>query len=270
MKVKDKVIVVTGGGNGMGREMVLNLLAKGAMVAAVDINEEALNETARLAGKLGSNLTLCVVDITKKEQVEALPAQVIARFGAVDGIINNAGVIQPFLKLQDLPYDKIDFVMNVNLYGPLYMVKAFLPELLKRPVAHIANVSSMGGFLPVPGQTIYGATKAAVKLMTEGLYAELLDTNVKVTVIYPGAIGTNISVNSGIITQAAADEQAKHSTFKMLDPVVAAEIMIDAIEQDKYSVHVGSDSKMMDIMYRLNPKRATGMIYNQMKALLAN
>lgn len=268
MKVQNKVMVVTGGGNGMGREMVLNLLRKGAYVAAVDINEPALRETAALAGKLGSNLATFVVDITSKAQVEALPAQVIARFGAVDGIVNNAGVIQPFVKLKDLPYDKIDFVMNVNLYGPLYMIKTFLPFLLKRPEAHIANVSSMGGFLPVPGQTIYGATKAAVKLMTEGLYAELLDTNVNVTIIYPGAIGTNISVNSGVVTKEAAAEQSKKSSFKMLDPMVAAEIMVDAIEQNKYSVHVGPDSSFMDKFYRFNPKGATHMIYKQMKSLL--
>ena len=154
MKVANKVIVVTGAGNGMGREMTLNLLRKGAMVAAVDINEEALKQTATLAGASGSDLAIYPLDITRKELVEALPAQVIARFGAVDGIINNAGVIQPFVKLADLPYEKIDFVMKVNLYGTLYMVKAFLPHLVARPVAHIANVSSMGGFLPVPGQKV--------------------------------------------------------------------------------------------------------------------
>lgn len=268
MKVNNKVIVVTGAGNGMGREMTLNLLRKGAMVAAVDINEEALKETALLAGPLGSNLAWYVVDITKRELVEALPAQVIARFGAVDGIINNAGVIQPFVKLADLPYDKIDFVMKVNLYGTLYMVKAFLPELMKRPVAHIANVSSMGGFLPVPGQTVYGATKAAVKLMTEGLYSELSGTPVHVTIVFPGAIGTNISVNSGVATPAQAAESGKNSSFKMLDPAVAAEIIINAIEQDKYSVHVGPDSNLMDKLYRFNPKGAAELIYNQMKELL--
>lgn len=268
MKVANKVIVVTGAGNGMGREMTLNLLRKGAMVAAVDINEEALKQTATLAGASGSDLAIYPLDITRKELVEALPAQVIARFGAVDGIINNAGVIQPFVKLADLPYEKIDFVMKVNLYGTLYMVKAFLPHLVARPVAHIANVSSMGGFLPVPGQTVYGATKAAVKLMTEGLYSELLDTPVRVTIVFPGAIGTNITANSGVAAPTMAAEGAKKSTYKTMDPAVAAEMIIDAIEQDKYSVHVGSDSSLMDKLYRLNPKGAAGMIYKQMKSLL--
>ncbi|MEK3683510.1 SDR family NAD(P)-dependent oxidoreductase [Paenibacillus sp. FSL R10-2736] len=121
----------------------------------------------------------------------ALPEQVIDQHGKVDGIINNAGIIHPFLKVNELEYDKIKLVMDINFYGTLYMVKSFLPYLLKRPVAHIANVSSMGGFLPVPGQTIYGASKAAVKLLTEGLRAELKDTNVKVTLVFPGGVSTN-------------------------------------------------------------------------------
>jgi short-subunit dehydrogenase len=123
---------------------------------------------------------------------------VIAAHGVVDGLINVAGIIRPFVKLNELDYDVIQRVINVNLYGTIHMVKAFLPHLLERPVAHIANVSSMGGFLPVPGQTIYGASKAAVKLMTEGLYAELLDTNVGVSVVFPGAVATEITSNSGV------------------------------------------------------------------------
>ena len=266
MKVQNKVIVVTGGGNGMGREIVLNLLSKGASVAAVDINDVALQETVKLAGQRKENLAVFVLNITDKAAVEALPAKLIERFGVIDGIINNAGIIQPFVRFNDLQFDAIERVLNVNLYGTLYMVKAFLPYLLKRPVAHVANVSSMGGFLPVPGQTIYGASKAAVKLLTEGLYAELLNTNVKVTVIYPGAIGTNIAANSGVGVTASADTQS--SSIKMLMPDKAAQIIVNAIEMDRYSVLVGSDAKFMDFLCRLSPKSAARFIYKQMKSLL--
>lgn len=266
MNVQNKVIVVSGGGNGMGRELVLNLLKKGAKVAAVDINETTLRETAELAGALKTNLSTHVLSVADKNAVESLPAQVITAHGAVDGIINNAGIIQPFVRLYDLDYTAIERVLNVNLYGTLYMVKAFLPYLLKRPIAHIVNISSMGGFLPVPGQTIYGASKSAVKLMTEGLYAELLNTNVKVTLVYPGAIATNITANSGVEIRVTADMEK--SSIKALPADKAAEIIVDAIEKDRYSVHVGSDSKFMDFLYRLNPKGAAGFIYSQMKSLL--
>lgn len=97
-----------------------------------------------------------LVDITDRSPVEALPDDVIARHGSVDGIINNAGIIQPFVRIKDFGYDAIEKVLNVNLYGTLHTTKAFLPHLLQRPEAHIVNMSGMGGFLPVPGQSMYG------------------------------------------------------------------------------------------------------------------
>ncbi len=266
MKVQNKVIVVTGGGNGIGRELVLNLLSKGAMVAAVDISEAALSETTKLAEGKSDKLSTHIVNITDKPSVEALPDLVIARHGAVDGIINNAGIIQPFVRLKDLGFDAIERVMNVNFNGTLYMVKAFLPYLLKRSEAHIVNISSMGGFLPVPGQTVYGASKAAVKLLTEGLHSELLNTNVRVTIVFPGAIGTNIAQNSGLGDSMKTDGQS--SSFKLLPPGKAAQIIVDGMEQDRYRILVGQDAKFMDFIYRLNPKGAAGFIYKQMKSLL--
>jgi short-subunit dehydrogenase len=266
MKVQNKVIVVTGGGNGIGRELVLNLLAKGASVAAVDINKLALEETVELSGDKKDKLTTYIVNIADKEAVEALPNQIISQHRAVDGLINNAGIIQPFVRLHDLDYGAIERVIKVNFYGTLYMTKAFLPHLLARPEAHIANISSMGGFLPVPGQTIYGASKAAVKLLTEGLHSELLSTNVRVSVVFPGAIGTNIAANSGLGNTLSMEKE--HGAIKMLAADKAAQIIIDGIEQDRYRILVGSDAAFMDFIYRLSPGRAAKFIYTQMKALL--
>ncbi len=269
MKVNNKVIVVTGGGNGIGQELVLNLLNKGAKVAAVDISEAGLQHTAELAGGKKANLSTHIVDVTDRAAVEALPAAVIEKHGAVDGVINNAGIIQPFVRVNDLDYAAIDRVININLYGVIYMTKTFLPYLLERPEGHVVNVSSMGGFLPVPGQSIYGASKAAVKLFTEGLYAELLNTNVRVTVVFPGAIGTEITKNSGV-DMGDGNAAETESNYKTLPPADAAEIIVDAMEKDAYRVLVGSDAKFMDFIYRLAPKRAVKMIYDQMKELLGN
>jgi short-subunit dehydrogenase len=267
MKVNNKVIVITGGGSGMGRELVLNLLSKGARVAAVDMNEVTLRETAELAVDKKEHLSTHVLNITNRDAVEALPGQVISRHGAVDGVINNAGIIQPFVRVNDLDYAAIEKVMNVNFYGTLYMTKAFLPHLLKRPEAHIVNTSSMGGFLPVPGQSIYGATKAAVKLLTEALHSELAHTHVRVTVVFPGAVGTNIAANSGVTMDLQEAEVSKRS-IKILAPSKAAQIIVDGMEKNRYRVIVGSDAAFMDFIYRLSPERAANFIFKQMKSLL--
>jgi NAD(P)-dependent dehydrogenase (short-subunit alcohol dehydrogenase family) len=266
MNVEGKVIVVTGGGNGMGRELVLNLLGRGARVVALDIDPRKLSETATLAAKWAASLVGMAVDITDKDAVDRLPDEVIARFGSIDGIINSAGIIQPFVAVEHIGFDIVDRVFKVNFYGTLHMVKAFLPYLFGRPQACIVNISSMGALVPVPGQVIYGATKAAVKLLTEGLAAELADTNVAVTVVFPGAVSTNILANSGVrpITLAAG----KRQKMKRLSAAAAASIIIDGIEHGRRRVLVGSDAKFMDFLSRVRPLAAANLIQKKMSGLL--
>lgn len=188
MKLNNKVLVITGAGNGMGREMTLAAIARGAKVFGIDINADSLSETDALVGDK-SKFAFEVLDITDRSKVAKLADRVMAAFGQVDVLINNAGIIQPFVFVNELDFAHADRVMNVNFNGPLNLIKELLPPLLKRPSAQIASVSSMGGYGPVPGQTVYGASKAALKLLTEGLRSELTNSSVSVTAIYPGAIG---------------------------------------------------------------------------------
>lgn len=270
MKVKGKVILVTGGGSGIGRALVLNLLSRGASVATIDINQAGMDETVQLAGEAKDRLSTYVVDITNLADVEALPEKVIAKHGVIDGVINNAGIIQPFVRVKDLSFDAIHRVMNVNFFGTVNVTKAFLPYLLERPEAHILNMSSMGSYAPVPGQTIYGAAKAAVKLFTEGLNSELMDTNVRVTVIFQGSTNTNIAQNSGITGNPGVDSEEAAASFKLMQPEEAAVQIIDAMENDKYQATVGSDAATMWFLSRLAPKFAAKTIFNQMRSLLSS
>ncbi|MDY0064398.1 MAG: SDR family oxidoreductase [Bacilli bacterium] len=266
MKVLNKVYAVTGGGNGIGREVVLSLLEKGARVAAIDINQSGLNETQSLAQELAKNLSLHHVDITNLEQIQILLEEIITIHHQIDGILNVAGIIQPFISVETLNYQQIERVMNVNFYGTVYMVKTFLPELRKRPTASIVNVSSMGAFLPVPGQTIYGASKAAVSLFTRGLHSELLHSPIRVTLILPGGVATNISKNS--IPESKVEASTSSQKFKLLTPQKAASIIIQAMEKGKYRVKAGSDSKMMDIMNRICPRQAASLIEKKINAMM--
>jgi short-subunit dehydrogenase len=261
MNISGKVALVTGAGSGMGRQITLELVKRGARVIAVDMHQQSLQETQSLAGAKSGEIALFTLDVTDRAAVAALPAQT----GAIDILINNAGIIQPFVPIKDLSIEAAEKVMNVNFYGPFTLIKAYLPTLLARPEAHILNVSSMGAYAPVPGQSVYGASKAAVKLMTEGLRSELMGTKVGVTVVFPGAVNTNITTNSGI---AMPDVDADASQFKQLDADVAARMMVDAIVKGKPRITVGKDATMMDRLSRLNPVFAANLIYKQMKSLL--
>lgn len=271
MKVAGKIIIVTGAGSGIGREVALEAIRRGAKVAAVDIRADTLAETATLAGR-GERISTHVLDVTDRVAVQGLPAAVIERFGALDGIVHCAGIIQPFIRLKDLDDAEIERVFAVNWLGTLYLTRAVLPVLLERPEGHIVNISSMGGFLPVPGQTIYGATKAAVKLLTEGLHSECANTNVRVTVVFPGAVATNITENSGVVAPTGGMDAKKiaEMTSRTLSADKAARKILDGMEKDAFRVLVGSDARLMDLLYRLSPRRAAGFIAKQMKALLPN
>lgn len=261
MKLFNKVIVVTGAGGGIGKELVRQLLEKGAKVAAI-IHKSGLEEIQSLETVYGDKISIHTANLANRDDVEKLPKEIIATHGCIDGIINNAGILQHFLSVNDLDYAQIQRVMDVNFYGTLYMCKSFLPHLLNRPEAHITNVSSMGGFLPVPLQSIYSASKAAVKMLTEGLHSELRDTNVGVTIVFPGGVDTNIARNAGIEIK----EVDNHS-YKMLSPNEAATIIIKGIENNRYRVLAGNDAKVMDLLYRVNPKKATEIIANKIKIL---
>ena len=265
MNLAGKVIVVTGAGSGMGREIALELSRKSAKVALVDFREKTLAETAALVKEVGGTCSTHVLDVADAKAVAALPAAVIKAHGSVDGLINNAGIIQPFVKVNDLKMEDALHVMNVNFTGPLMLTKAFLPELLKRPEAHILNVSSMGAYAPVPGQSVYGASKAAIKLLTEGLRSELMNTNVGVTIVFPGAIATNIAANSGMTAMTADADSSKFPTTKA---DVAAKLMVQAIEKNQPRLVIGKDAKLMDRISRLNPVFAAKLIYKQMASLL--
>lgn len=270
MKVQGKVVLVTGAAAGIGRELTRELVRRGAQVAAVDINAKGLAETAALLPGPSRPLETYALNIADRSEVEALPAKIIERFGAIDGVINCAGIIQPFVRLKDLDYAAIERVFDVNWRGTLYLTKTFLPYLLERPEAHIVNVSSMGGFLPVPGQAVYGASKAAVKLFTEGLHSELAGTGVRVTLVFPGAIGTDIATNSGVSVGHAQQkpEDLEKQRRRTLPADKAARDILDATEEDRFRVLVGKDAKLLDALYRLHPERAAAFIAKQMKSLL--
>lgn len=263
MEIAGKVFVVTGAGNGIGRQVALLLLSRGARVAGVDLNEAGLTETGELS-RAGARFSAHAVNITDRDSVAALPSAIEAAHGAVDGLVNVAGVIQKFIKVIDLPYEEIEKVMNVNFWGVVNMVKSFLPVLVERPAACIVNISSMGAYAPVPGQSMYGASKAAVALLTEALYAELMDTNVSASVVYPGAINTNIKANSGASATLLTAEQSKEAASKTTSPEAAARVIVETIERGSFRATIGTDAALLDKLARLNPKKATEIIAKKM------
>ena len=262
MEINKQNVIVTGAASGLGLELTKQLLAEGANVAAVDINEDNLK---KLKEDLDSKqLKTYVVDMGDVESIKKFRNEYKKDYSDVDIIINNAGIIQPFVKVQDLDDKIINKTMNVNFFGPLHLIRLFMSDLTKdKKEQYIVNVSSMGGFFPFPGQTIYGASKAALKLFTEGLYAELENTNVRVMVVLPGAMATNITKNSKVEVATTVE----NSSFKMLSPVVGASEIIKGIKKNKFKVFLGSDSKFLRFLYKINSIWAIRFINKKMSKM---
>lgn len=260
MQIAGKLFVITGAGNGMARETALQLLAKDARVAGVDLSADGLAETKELAGANSERFTAHALSITDRAAIEALPAEVEAAHGRpADGLINIAGIIHRFAKIQDLEIEEIEKVMTVNYWGTVYPVKAFLPVLLTRPEALIMNFASMGSLLPVPGQGAYGSSKGAIRLFTDTLYAELDGTNVNVSLVFPGAVATNITGNSGVDVPGGKDtspEEIEKSAMKPMAVSDAGAIIVAAIASDKYRVMIGKDAKTFDALSRVSPTKS--------------
>lgn len=235
MNFKNKVIIVTGAGNGIGRELSLQLIAKGANVAAVDINPDLLKETLELSKVDESRISSHILDVRDLEGIVNLKEAVISHHGKVDGLINNAAIAAPFVKFTEYSKQKADILLDINLNAVINLTRTFLPEIQKSEGGLIANVSSTAGFAPLPHQVVYVTSKYAVKGFTEALYNELFDTNTTVCLIMPGVTATNLMKNSG-----AGDMELTGTS-----PQKAAEKMITGMENEQLKIFAGDDAKAM-------------------------
>ncbi len=263
MQLKNKVFVVTGGGNGMGRQVVLQLVGRGARVVAVDLSEQGLAETVVLAGTSSDRITTRVANVTDPAAVARLAEDVVDTLGQVDGVVNIAGIIHRFVHFSELSPGEMSRILDVNFWGTVHVCQAFLPLLKARPEASLTNMSSLSALIPFAGQTFYGASKGAVKQFSEGLAAELLDTGVTVTTVFPGNISTNLTGNSGVQMIDAGGRKVRSTT-----PEAAGKAIVDGIEKGRFRVIVGADARLLDAMSRFSAARATRFVARQMKSVL--
>jgi NAD(P)-dependent dehydrogenase (short-subunit alcohol dehydrogenase family) len=252
-----KVIAVTGAASGIGRALALALARRGAIVAMADRDGEGLAETARLLGNYP--LSTAVFDVTDHAALAGFIASAVERFGALDGIINNAGlsVVAPFA---DCPRADFDRVMAVNFNAVVEATRLALPHVRARPVGWIVNISSVFGMMGYPTQSAYNASKFAVRGFTEALHIELQQTDPHVHVIrvHPGGIRTNVARNAKVIahlpgTPADLDSAAAFEQAARTSPEDAAEAIVKAMEAGRHRVLIGPDARFIDWMTRLFP-----------------
>ncbi len=244
----DKVVVITGAGGGMGREMALKAAREGALLAISDWNAEALAETVDLVKGLGAEVRSDVIDVSDRAAMATWATAVAEQFGRVNMVVNNAGVTVTG-DFEEMSYEDFDWIVGVNFNGVVNGTKEFLPHLIASGDGALVNISSLFGLISMPGQTAYNATKYAVRGFTEALREEMLINkhNVSVTCIHPGGIKTGISRNG---RKTASQDGSKlddmfDKKLARMTAEKAATIILDAAVKGKARVLVGIDAHVI-------------------------
>lgn len=195
-QLKKRVVVITGAASGIGREIARRFATEGAVLALVDLNQDGLNALKVELEAAGSHVSTHTTDISSYASLQTLHDDVLAAHGAIHVLVNNAG-LTVYGTVDAISRAQIDLQLAVNLHGVIYATHIFLPTLQKQDEAHIVNMSSMASLTGIPMQSIYSATKAAVRAFSQALSAECTSSKVGVSWVLPGAIRTPFLSNAG-------------------------------------------------------------------------
>jgi|SRR5690625_330951 len=195
-QIRNRTVVVTGGANGIGRCLALEFAAAGANIAIADLDDALMQKTAGEIAELGVKVSTHHIDVSKRSELEKLRDEVLEAHGAVHILINNAGITR-YASIEKSSDAMIAQQLNINLMGVIYGVQTFLPVLKRQEEAHIINMSSMAAIAGIPMQSIYCASKAAVRAFSQSLYAEMSGSQVGVSWLMPGAIRTTLLDKAG-------------------------------------------------------------------------
>jgi short-subunit dehydrogenase len=246
---KDKVAVITGAGNGMGRELARQLAAAGCHLALSDINMTGLQETVSLLENPGSlNITSHRLDVSDREAVADYVGQVMESHKSVDVLINNAGIAGRSVEASEYDYSDYQRILDVNLWGVIHCSHEFLPHLLANPGSHLVNISSIFGLVAPPKSASYVTSKFAVRGYTEALRTELEARDVHVSCVHPGVIATNIAAAAD-----APDDVVKKFADKGMPADKAASVILKGIARKKARIRVAAHTYLIDWIQRLLP-----------------
>ncbi len=193
-QLRDRIAVVTGASSGIGLACAKAIAREGCKLVVASQNAERLRRAEEELVGLGAEVLAVLTDVGRREDVERLAERTLERYGAVHVLVNNAGVYAPGYAWEIRPEDW-EWVIGVNLWGPVYGIQTFTPHLLEQEEGHIVNVASAGGLMTAPCHSPYSASKHALVGLSKALRVELAmkQAKVGVTLVCPGGVATSIS-----------------------------------------------------------------------------
>ena len=251
-----QVAVITGAASGIGAALARALVQRQCHVALVDRQAEALQALALALASTGVRISVHAMDVRDSQALADLPAQVMQAHGAVQLLINNAGVasIGPFAQQSA---DEFDTVWAINFGAAVGLTRAFLPHLLAQTSAQVVNMSSVFGLVAPEGQAAYAASKFALRGFSEALRQELRGSSVRIMVVHPGGVDTAIASSamaSGVSVQEATHERKRFARLPKLSATQVAERILQALPKGRDRLVLGWDARLLDLMQRCFPQ----------------
>lgn len=249
--------LVTGAASGLGRALALTLAERGAEVALVDVDEGGLREAASMVEAKGRRCLSHAVDVSDWEAMRAKAGEVIAAWGGVDLLVNNAGIGLGG-ELADVPMEEMRRIVDVNLMGQIHGCKLFLPGMLERGYGHIVNVASLSGLVVLPLHLPYATTKFALVGLSEALWIELRRRGIGVTLVCPGAMRTAIMDSAKVYGRQSSAALNARRWQRVLEvkgkrPEEVAEKILRAVERERFLVLAGPEALLLYWLKRLAP-----------------
>jgi NAD(P)-dependent dehydrogenase (short-subunit alcohol dehydrogenase family) len=260
---RDKTVLITGGSRGLGLVLARDFLKEGARVAICAREESTLERAREALEQQGGEVLALPCDVTDPVQVEALVSAVHERFGAVDVLVNNAGVIQTG-PLEAMTLEDFKDAVDTHLWGPLYTTLAVLPEMKQRGEGRIVNISSIGGRVSVPHLVPYSASKFALVGLSDGMRAELAQDGILVTTVCPSLMRTGSPPNATF----KGDHEKEYAWFYLSDSLPglsmsaerAARKILEACRRGDAEVLVGLPAKLAAVARTLAPNLTAALL----------
>ena len=270
--LENRVVVITGAASGIGRAIALRLAKEKCVLALVDINKDTalglsgLDECAGLCEQLTSSVSVHRTDVSDRLGMSRLPAEIVARHGRINLLVNNAGVSLAGC-LDDISIDDLEWIVAVNFWGAVYGCKYFLPELKRSGEGHIVNLLSDFALIGLPTKTGYCATKFALRGFSEALRAELAGSGIGVTAVYPGPVATAIIANGRNADPEKAKLEAEFIRKRAIDADLVASRVVQGIIRNSARVLIGKETYLIDLATRLAPATTDTLVAKMRKRI---
>jgi butyryl-CoA dehydrogenase len=252
--LQNKIVLITGAGSGIGRELALACAGEGARLALNDWNEAALTETWEMLPPTARGIR-AAYDVGDRVATERFIDRAATELGGLDMVVNNAGITLPMQRTAQYTVEDYERVLRINLWGVIYGSLAALPHLRKRKTSVLVNISSVFGLFGYPLQNPYSTSKFAVRGFTETLRNEAKGSGLQVVSVHPGGIKTNIVRNVEAPDSPEREKfiQRFEKQAKTTAPE-AARIILNGVRRGKTRVLIGPDARFIDYIVRLMPQ----------------